>query len=151
MKMVYQTRLHQPPHQAGNCYAACIATLLGISIDDLPWPNRKEIDSFATYMPRLSERLGALGWHLLRIERKDTPCCPSKIVWSSSNLLDDQDYYLATGKTSRGFAHTVIMRGAGLLVHDPYPGGNGITETLCVEYLVPLRGAYDLKAATRVS
>ncbi|MBY0548701.1 MAG: hypothetical protein K2W95_15635 [Candidatus Obscuribacterales bacterium] len=36
MKPVFQTVKHNPPHAYGNCYRACIASILEIDIDDIP-------------------------------------------------------------------------------------------------------------------
>ena len=33
---VIQTTVHDPPHSVGNCQRACLASLLGCAIDDLP-------------------------------------------------------------------------------------------------------------------
>lgn len=33
---VFQTKKHNPPTSRGNCFAACIASILEISIDDVP-------------------------------------------------------------------------------------------------------------------
>ena len=34
---VNQRQLHYPPGQRGDCYSACIASILKLSIEDVPW------------------------------------------------------------------------------------------------------------------
>lgn len=93
----------------GNCFAACIASLL-----DLPlWMVPPFEDMFGrgggTWQWRAEE------W-LERIFRLEL------VTVSGHPGLDLPEYYIANGPSLRGVKHSVIYR-AGTLVHDPHPSG----------------------------
>lgn len=94
----------------GNCFSACIASLLELAIEDVPnfcvdygeddWQNEAE------------KWLGKRGLALVSVQiNEEVP------AWDF--------YWMAGGKSGRGIYHAVIYR-AGELVHDPHPSGCGI-------------------------
>lgn len=114
---VYQNKFGFPD---GNCFAACVASILGIhSVDAVPNFCAKGTDDWSIDVQRwLNER----GW---------------AIVWMSIESMDKQQFsigqgwwpadmpYIVSGKGPRGLHHSVVYQGAGLL-HDPHPDGGGV-------------------------
>lgn len=105
----------------GNCYAACLASLL-----DLPlW-----------MVPPFEDMFGRSDWHwraqdwLARMFRLELVRTEGH---DPSNL---PEYYVASGLSPRGVRHSVIYR-AGELVHDPHPSGAGIAAVEWCWHLAP--------------
>jgi len=101
-----------PPEQRGNCYAACIAMLLGIDVALVPnfVAAEDHVEAAAAW---LSER-GVLLW-----------CFPSDPLepvpeWRSRATM------IASGMTPRGHMHAVLWRDGELLL-DPHPSGIGLS------------------------
>jgi len=130
MKPVFQTRFHLPGEPPGNCFPACIASLLEVSISDVPQPGIDDKDDWSEYWTRLGAWLEGLGFHLIQV---------SPGWWSTSVMSESEsDLWIGSGPGPRGHRHSVVMRGAGFLVHDPHPSGVGLLEVDDREYLVPL-------------
>lgn len=113
MTPVKQTKLYTPDGiHNGNCYAACIASLL-----DLPlW-----------MVPPWEDMFGRGAWYirteewLLRIFRL-------KIVKTKGHQVEDMpEFYIANGLSPRDVYHSVIYSN-GKLVHDPHPSDAGVAE-----------------------
>jgi len=94
----------------GNCFSACVATILGVGLADVPndpgtgrrvW--RDYLDRFGLGM--LTVQLGA-GWP------------------------PEGAYCIAGGKSARGLPHAVVWffepDGAGKMVFDPHPDSTGL-------------------------
>lgn len=106
MLKAYQTKFGEK----GNCWVACVASLLGIGIEDVP-----EFDKWA------AER--NTHWYIL-FE-----------AW----LLKEHNFHpmiihhhvpvphIVGGTSPRGISHSVIYEGA-KLIHDPYPDGGGVKD-----------------------
>lgn len=121
---VFQTRFASPDDPAlppGNCFAACIASILEISLDEVPWPTSEERggDGWADYMQRLSEWLACRGLAILD--------APLPRPWCSTDALEASPLiWIAGGLSPRGsFSHAVVCRGPNM-IHDPHPSGEGI-------------------------
>jgi len=77
----------------------------------------------------LDDWLNARGWELCIFGRE---YCP-------------EGYYLATGLSSRGVMHMVVMKN-GILAHDPHPSQEGLKKTKRVYLFLPLDPAkFELK------
>ncbi len=115
LKVFQQSRMHTS-EQNGNCFATCIAILLGYDdYKDVPqWDKQKNWPTYyEEYMTYLAER----DFTLLRME--------------GHPKLDS--YYIANGPTSRpGIRHSCIYRN-GELVHDPHPDGEGLASVDFIE------------------
>lgn len=118
MKPLIQTKLHNPPHQNGNCMAACLASLLEIEITDVPkFEDEHEKEWYFSVLKWLS----SLGYYLVYWEEE--------IHWDG--------YHIAIGPSPRGnFSHCVIYKGK-QMVHDPHPSGDGLLSITETEALVP--------------
>lgn len=93
----------------GNCWQACLASLLDLPLDDVP------------HFVDIDEQGGEDWWH-------------STVTWLwekgfAMHVPDthpENGYYLVTGKSPRGdFYHVVVYRN-GELDHDPHPDGAGV-------------------------
>lgn len=112
-RFVHQTKFgvgaDVPPDEQGNCTEAAVATMLGISLSEVPCFHGT--DGPAGFWDRLEEFFAERGLYLHRFDGAWTfPCL-----------------YLAGGRTARGTNHMVVMRD-GELFHDPHPAGSGLTE-----------------------
>lgn len=98
----------------GNCYAACLASILELKISDLP--------KFEDLPPDGS-------WFT------ETQLFLNKYnLWMDVQYDIPEYYSIAQGPSPRGkWGHAVVYFKDKLL-HDPYPGGEGITKV--EEYLV---------------
>jgi len=139
MKPVHQTLFGSPdstPDEVGNCYPACIATLLELPLADVPhvYALHPKDDDAACY--------AMLEWLQAR---RFTSMSFSWAPWVHRYLLGAP--CIVTGKSPRGdFMHAVVgeVTAEGWkLLHDPHPSGAGIiSEPTTVEVLVPyLRSA----------
>ena len=134
---VMQTRFHKPPGELGNCYAACLATLLELPIEEVPQPSGGLDFDRGEFTREVGLWLGELGLQTIHL-----PCTDKETkVWFSSNVLEAADVFIACGPTVRAsdVNHCVLMSAPDKLIHDPFPDGNGLTEVRWLEVLAPLR------------
>lgn len=114
----------------GNCFAACLASLL-----DLPlWmvPPFEDMFGRSDWNARVDEWLERV-WRLRRIRIDGHE--PSRLP----------EYYIASGISPRGVRHSVIYRGidlverrADVICHDPHPSGAGIAVVEWTWHLEPM-------------
>lgn len=113
MKPVDQTTFGVP---GGNCFSACVASLLHLSIDEVPYFMGAE-DWFAYFEEWLQTRNHyPLCFHLHRY----TP----------------RGLHILSGLSPRG-PHSVVARGTEI-VHDPHPSRAGLLERGDAIVLIPL-------------
>lgn len=116
---VEQTVFHDPPESHGNCFRACVASIMEVRIDYVP-PFEKimfEADD-EDWFVRFREWLHSEGWGLwywLEVGR-------SLPIENRGELL-----VLTTGPSPRfqDTGHCILTRNR-QLVHDPHPSGAGI-------------------------
>jgi len=132
----------------GNCYSACLAMLLNVSLSEVPNFNKVSADKGARRVARL-EWLKDMGWlpwgvwspevvasaagktvnehqHWGRVEH------PSHFPWPPS-----RGFYIASGLSPRNNRHSTVYKD-GSLWHDPHPDRTGLTVMDHVEFLRPL-------------
>ena len=115
MRPVDQTIFGAPE---GNCLAACVATLLDLSIDDVP---HFGADGWAEQLTRWLRPRGLYALHF---------SLPSD--WHPRGL------YILAGQSPRGdFLHAVVARG-GDVIHDPHPSRAGLLSHVDATVLTPL-------------
>lgn len=114
MKPVYQTLTGRP---FGNCMQAAIASILELSLEDVPnFTMAMDMDE------AVNEFLAPLGFGIVNMEpNEDYP-------WSPSG------YHLLYGKSPRGLQHAVVAFN-GKIVHDPNRDGGGLETHECMGIL----------------
>lgn len=126
MKPVDQTRFGAG---AGNCLAACIASLLELPIEEVfDIPNGGH-DS--RYWEIVDEWLAARGLGLAYVTVR------SGGELTGTTVRIPGTYYMAWGQSPRGLAHSVIYS-RGELAHDPHPDRTGIKSVDHLAFLVRL-------------
>lgn len=128
----YGVALHRawPPRivqRPNGCYAACIASLTGIPLDEIPHPietdhftsYRFTPEEWTAYRNEVNRFLRARGWWRAWIPA-DTP---------------PRGYAIAHGDGPRGVGHCVVVKD-GQVVMDPHPDGGGLVGVEGYETLV---------------
>ena len=113
----------------GNCFSACLASLLEIPIESVPLflseiGDRTRFD----WANRLDQWLANFGLYALHFA--STSGAPNVMPAS---------LHIMTGISPRGRPHAVIGK-AGRIVHDPHPEKSGLVETDGFIVLVPRWG-----------
>lgn len=98
-----QTRTGMPD---GNCFAACIASILGMHIDDVDLG----ITGDDNWMMFVDSWLSRYGFG---------------IVYSKTWPLRFRGHAIALGTSPRGIPHAVVWAKTGM-VHDPHPSRLGL-------------------------
>lgn len=108
MKPVMQTKTAEGE---GNCFNACVASLLEIEIDTIPeWEEKP-------------------GWSL-EFEKWLSARFRMYPIWINRPFsLRPFGYYILSGKSPRGEDHHSIVMFNGEFSHDPFPGGGDSLET----------------------
>jgi hypothetical protein len=117
MIRVYQTIISDEEKGIhGNCFPACIASILELRLDEIP----KLQDMGSNWFPVLWDFLISRGFTCFGTGRKEE-------VGSYRKGVDG--YYIVNGKSPRGFkrGHSVVFY-EGKLVHDPHPSGLGLLD-----------------------
>lgn len=98
----------------GNCFSACIASILEIPLDDIP----ADLITRTHWFRAINEWLRDSGrpWRMV---------CSRE--WLGASLQLDGVYSIAAGCSTRGILHAVVQLGEEM-VHDPHPDGTGIAS-----------------------
>jgi hypothetical protein len=121
MKKVYQKYLHIPiKRQKGDCWRACLASILECDIELFPNPN--EIKDWPTLYSKTVEVIYSLGY-----EYSSRPV----------SLFHENGYCIAIGKSPRSktkrISHAVVWNNG--IVHDPHPDKTGLLDITRFEFL----------------
>jgi len=110
MKPVIQTTFGVPE---GNCFSACLASLLEIQIARVPLFTSED------WQARLNEWLAQFGYFFMDtiFEGAGTPEYLDKYA----------GFHIISGDGPRGFPHAVVGY-KGQMVHDPHPDGTGLLK-----------------------
>jgi hypothetical protein len=114
MRLQHQTKFggaSAPIAERGNCFATCLASVLGIDLALVPNFAEAETDEEFNARSRAWARERGLAL----------------ITFGSPDGFDDA-VFIATGRGPRGHMHCVLWRN-GELFHDPIPGGTGLSES----------------------
>lgn len=157
MKPVMQTKLYRPDacgEDVGNCFQACIASLLELPLDSVPHFTAIQGPRQAKHAPVFYD--AARRWlrddHGLDLAQfdADEAATPAEVWNDPGNLADFQQFAIGGGKSPRGdFDHAVIVALDGTLAHDPHPSGDGLDGPLAYfDVLTVMDEAYPLDAWT---
>ncbi len=120
--------------KTGDCLAACVASVLELDLAEVPnfcgLHGDQWLAELASWLVR-TRRMWALN--LIAPPDQEHPFIA---------MLDTfKPYVIAGGETARsdatGALHACVYRG-GLLMHDPYPGGKGLTKVTDWTVILPL-------------
>lgn len=118
MKKVYQTKFGKPE---GNCFPACLASILEIDIDQVP--NFHEGNG--VWYKKYREWFNKYDLSLVAI-----------MNWEGQEDACPQVYAIVGGLGPRGLQHSTVYFGLDM-VHDPHPEGGGVKDITEWIYLVP--------------
>lgn len=108
----------------GNCFAACLASLLDLPLWMVPPFEDMYGRSTEHYMTRCNLWLARIfKLRLVKTEAHDLALLP--------------EFYIANGPSPRGVYHSVIYSN-GKLAHDPHPSDQGVAEIEWCWNLAPL-------------
>lgn len=120
----------------GNCVAACVATVTGVSLDRVPhfiefgiaYGDSDDVHEVSHGNNWWAMMLGFLAGHGLWVVEVD------KVTDA-----DRHEFALVAGMSPRGVLHQVIYR-EGRLWHDPHPSRAGVLDVREVLVIRPLPG-----------
>lgn len=123
-----------PPEQRGNCFPACVASLIGYTLGSVPHFYAIHPDNQAASNRAIRAWLSAQGYGVICLDWVDA------VEWG---LNFEGSVVIVSGKSPRGpHEHAVLGRinGAGWeLVHDPHPSRAGIEgDPSTIEYVFEL-------------
>lgn len=125
MKPVYQTKQHNPPSENGNCFRACVASILEIDIDVIPHFEDMDGD---VWFKALTDWANTLNYivYCQSFYRNSNHSDQTRI--SLKNLMDlveigklSKNYCVITGKSPRGDWDHCVVGLNGCVVFDPWP------------------------------
>lgn len=108
--------------ERGNCFAACIASLLDVPLN---------------HVPNIEELYDCYAWY-------DVFCswleCKGYTFETSTKqeCISSGGYYLVSGKSPRGSFNHIVIYKEGQMVHDPHPDRTGLLTEEEFEYLKPI-------------
>ncbi len=125
MKPVEQTIMHdQEKGVIGNCFQACIASLLEIPLEEVPHFVEGNQDAYF-WRKELNVWLAPRGLSFVEI------WCPNlaNFRWYADEQLANVGYYVLSGPSPRqkNVEHAVIAKG-GEIVFDPHPSKAGLAD-----------------------
>lgn len=110
MKKRDQTSFHDPPDELGNCFRACVASLLEVKVDELP-----RFEKWMFENPKAWERIFS-SW-------LDNSRFSLELRWSSNPL---SCHTIAFGPSPRSDDNHCVVSKDGDIVHDPHPSRDGL-------------------------
>jgi hypothetical protein len=131
------------PEERGNCFAACIASLIGVPLKKVPnfmaiyQPEKGEADP---WYDNVLEWLGRFGLVLMSYESDPF------LEAAAASEMHKRTIMVASGPGPRGHRHCVLWR-YGKLHHDPHPSDDGLVGPPDLyEVLVVVDGAQFIRA-----
>lgn len=117
MKPVNQIIQHNPPETWGDCYRACVASILELSCEDVPHVYADgEVDGARK---RMRKFLNSLGWFVVEFGwNVSDDYSNAQFFKDMRNMIDPELYFIVSGRGSFGGKHCVVYK-SGRPVHDP--------------------------------
>lgn len=135
---VQQTILHDPDNgQFGDCYRACLASILELPIEGIPPPppSHDKDAWWGVYMPWLRSR-GLLPITIPVNDQMDGKRWRELFEWWGADV-----YHIISGDSPRfpGTRHAIVGMN-GKPVWDPHPTGLGLNSVEDFEFLIQIPG-----------
>jgi hypothetical protein len=129
-------------HPGGNCFSACVASLLELPISEVPYFMDESGDNLP-WVKQLNDWLAPRGYYSMHFVVNET----NREAYDRENLWP-AGFYILCGKSPRG-DHAVVARGKDV-VHDPHPGRDFILSSVdAFTLLVPTFDGARAKEADR--
>jgi len=100
---------------AGNCFQACVASILDLRLEDIP-----DVPMVDGWLEQLNHDLADRGFRFWLLMIKE----PEGL----ENVWKPPGYAILTGKSPRGDWNHAVICLDGEMVHDPHPDGTGVRE-----------------------
>lgn len=108
----------------GNCYQACLASILHLSIDEIPQFDEAE-ERGGYWLTAANRWANERGLHIIVVREIDW------VSWSRY-----PGYYICGGPAERGLGHACVYH-KGELAHDPHPSRAGLIKVEEWQIIVP--------------
>jgi hypothetical protein len=115
-------------HPGGNCYSACLASLLEMPCSDVPYFMGGVEESDGRWAQRVAAWLKPLALYPMFFNIVDPEKYEREKLWPKG-------YFILCGRSSRG-DHAVVAR-EGMIVHDPHPSREGLISSDAFTILLP--------------
>ena len=116
--------------EQGNCFAACIASILELPISSVP-----NFCLYHDWFQRVNEFLEPLGLCYIEVD-----ISASGLMYG---LLNNNNFYVLSGKSPNyDCLHAVVAQGD-VIVHDPHPDNKGLLDRQEVGLIVSLGRSYN--------
>ena len=125
--------------EPGNCFAACVASLLGRPLPEVP--NFCAAGDEGRWWAALQTWLSPLGWYAIDLTWSSDPGqeIPGS-VWGTGYIAEGA-LLIGSGPAVRGFDHSVVLRATPRgpeVVHDPHPSRAGLIRITHLSLFLPL-------------
>jgi hypothetical protein len=107
---------HNPPETYGDCYRACIASIIEVATTDIPHPGIRGERHWSEEIKVMDLWLAARGYWTFGLQLKN-----DDLALYQEHAVG---FYILGGQSPRA-PHFVVARGA-KIVHDPHPMGGGL-------------------------
>jgi hypothetical protein len=121
---IKQKYLHIPDKQHGDCWRACLASILECDIEKFPYHNGDI--SWSNEFDEVIGILESMGYIYATMP-------VNYVTGSILNCSDTDGYSIAIGKSQRGISHAVVWKNG--MAHDPHPDNTGLSEITRFEIL----------------
>ncbi len=125
---VDQTILASDPKRVGNCVSACVASYLGLDLEDVPHfiedGGRIHADQCENITEPLADRV---GWWALMVGFIAGYTARVPVFLKQLDDADPGELVFVAGPSNRGVEHQTLYRN-GILWHDPHPSRDGLLE-----------------------
>jgi len=138
MKPVDQTIFGFP---SGNCFAACLASILEVPITDVP----NFMEDHERWFELANAWCDERGYALLWVKADAVRCG----YVDPRPLIDAGHYFIVSGQSPRGEHLHAVVQQFDKIVHDPHPSRAGIVGAW-VDFLVPVPNTLTLSAPTMI-
>lgn len=108
----------------GNCFAACVASILNLPVEEVP-----NFCALENWVERTNDWLAPRGFFFLSVSIPEEEAVLLH--------LKRAGYHLIMGEAARGCLHSVVGF-AGRTIHDPHPSGGGLQRAIEYGFLIPL-------------
>lgn len=129
---VHQTEIHDPDNDKyGDCYRACLASVLELPITEVPHIARMQAEGKGTFWEIANEWLASKGLFVLQVRHQYGEAHPFPFGYCAGHAM----YHILSSPSPRqpdAIWHSVVACN-GVMVFDPHPDQTGLTPQ-CEKY-----------------